>query len=197
MTIRIPITLALTLCASVIIVAVTAAAARVAATRPASAEASSRSTLHFANADDPARVAAGRLIYAQRCSACHGKRLQGQPLWQLQDQYSGRRAPAHDESGHTWEHSDEELFHITRYGRFIATPPNVPTYMPAFEGILNDEQILDVTAFIKARWPLGLRVSQSLLNPGYAGMPANAQSVDWTFPPTCLTSVQRWRTGSR
>jgi hypothetical protein len=52
-------------------------------------------------------------------------------------------------------------------------------------------------AFIKARWPLGLRISQSLLNPGYGGMPANAQSVEWTFPPTCLTSVQRWRTGSR
>jgi hypothetical protein len=69
--------------------------------------------------------------------------------------------------------------------------------MPEFEGILNDEQILDAMAFIKARWPLGLRISQSLLNPGYAGMPANAQTVEWTFPPTCLTSVQRWRTGSR
>jgi S-disulfanyl-L-cysteine oxidoreductase SoxD len=160
-------------------------------------EALPETVVHFANADDPTRVAAGRLIYAQRCSSCHGKRLQGQPLWQLQDEYSGRRAPAHDESGHTWEHSDEDLFHITRYGRFSATPPNVTSYMPAFEGVLSDEQILDVIAFIKARWPLGLRTSQSLLNPGYAGMPANAQTVDWTFPPTCLTSVQRWRTESR
>jgi hypothetical protein len=58
-------------------------------------------------------------------------------------------------------------------------------------------QILDVMAFIKARRPLGLRISQSLLNPGYAGMPANAQTVEWTFPPTCATSVQRWRAESR
>ena len=197
MTIRFSITLGRVLCACIVIAATTAVAQRAPVPPAASVEALPESAMHFANADDPTRVAAGRLIYAQRCSSCHGKRLQGQPLWQLQDEYSGRRAPAHDESGHTWEHSDEDLFHITRYGRFGAMPPNIPSYMPAFDGVLNDEQILDVIAFIKARWPLGLRISQSLLNPGYAGMPANAQTVDWTFPPTCSTSVQRWRTESR
>jgi mono/diheme cytochrome c family protein len=197
MTKRISIALTRILCACIVSAATTATAPRVTASRAASVEASPRSSAHFANADDPAKVAAGKLIYAQWCSSCHGKRLQGQPLWQLQDQYVGRRAPAHDESGHTWEHSDEELYRITRYGRFATTPLSVHSYMPAFERILNDEQILDAMAFIKARWPLGLRISQSLLNPGYAGMPANAQTVEWTFPPTCSTSVQRWRTGSR
>src|SRR5690242_13092113 len=70
---------------------------------------------HFANADEPAGVTAGKKLYTQRCSSCHGKRLQGQPLWQLQDQYSDRRAPALDESGHMWAHSDEQLFQITKY----------------------------------------------------------------------------------
>jgi mono/diheme cytochrome c family protein len=193
MTMRIFLALARVLCVCIVSAANSAATPRVTAARAASLEASPQSSAHFANADDPVKVVAGKLIYAQRCSSCHGKRLQGQPLWQLQDQYSGRRAPAHDESGHTWEHSDEELFHIIRYGRFATTPSRVPSYMPAFEDILNDEQILDVMAFIKARWPLGLRISQSLLNPNYAGMPANAQTADWTFPPTCLTSIQRWR----
>jgi len=197
MTIRVSIALARIVCACIVSAATTATAPRLDTTRAASGEAALRSVIHFANADDPAKVAAGKLIYARWCSSCHGKRLQGQALWQLQDQYSGRRAPAHDESGHTWEHSDEELYRITRYGRFTTTPPSVHSYMPAFEGILNDEQVLDALAYLKARWPLGLRVSQSLLNPGYAGMPANAQTVEWTFPPTCLTSVQRWRTGSR
>jgi mono/diheme cytochrome c family protein len=197
MTIRVSIALARIVCACIISAATTATAPRLATNRAASGETALRSVIHFANADDPAKVAPGKLIYARWCSSCHGKRLQGQALWQLQDQYSGRRAPAHDESGHTWEHSDEELYRITRDGRFTTTPPGVHSYMPAFEGILNDEQILDALAYIKARWPLGLRVSQSLLNPGYAGMPANAETVEWTFPPTCLTSVQRWRTGSR
>src|ERR1700730_12126042 len=118
MTIRFSIALARALCVCTVIAVATAASLA------AGAEALPEPALHFANADDPTRVAAGRLIYTQRCSSCHGKRLQGQPLWQLQDEYSGRRAPAHDESGHTWEHSDEDLFHITRYGRFTATPPN-------------------------------------------------------------------------
>ena len=86
---------------------------------------------------------------------------------------------------------------MTKYGRFSNSPAGIRSYMPGFAGSLDDEQILAVIAFIKARWPLGLRVSQSLLNPGYAGMPANAQSADWTFPPTCVTSAQRWRTVSR
>ncbi len=197
MTIRIFFVPARALGASILIVAMTGAAPGAAASRDAGVDASPPPVAHLANADDPVKVEAGKLIYAQRCSSCHGKRLQGQPLWQLEDQYFGRRAPAHDESGHTWEHSDEELFHITRYGRFTTADPTIPTYMPAFDGVLDDEQILEVTAFIKARWPLGLRISQALLNPGYAGMPAHAQNEDWTFPPTCVTSVQRWRLGSR
>jgi S-disulfanyl-L-cysteine oxidoreductase SoxD len=197
MTMRVTIAIARILCACIVSAATTATTPRLAASRAAGMEAYSQSSVHFANADDPTKVAAGKLIYAQWCSSCHGKRLQGQPLWQLQDQYSGRRAPAHDESGHTWEHSDEELYRITRDGRFTTTPPSVHSYMPAFARILNDEQILDAVAFIKARWPLGLRISQSLLNPGYAGMPANAETVEWTFPPTCATSVQRWRQESQ
>lgn len=155
------------------------------------------SLVHFADATDTAKVMAGRRLYAQRCASCHGRQLQGQPLWQLQDQYARMRAPAHDASGHTWEHSDEDLFHMTKYGRFTGTTPGGRSYMPAFASSLDDAQILAVIAFIKARWPLGLRVSQALLNPGYAGMPANAQTTDWTFPPTCVTSAQRWRAASR
>ena len=153
--------------------------------------------VHFADATDLTKVTAGRRLYAQRCAACHGRQLQGQPLWQLRDPYARMRAPAHDASGHTWEHSDEELFQMTKYGRFSDTAPGVRSYMPAFASSLDDEQILAVIAFIKARWPLGLRVSQALLNPGYAGMPANVRSTDWTFPPTCVTSAQRWRAVSR
>jgi hypothetical protein len=54
-----------------------------------------------------------------------------------------------------------------------------------------------VIAFIKATWPIGLRVSQALLNPGNAGMPAHAADIEWTLPPTCTISTQRWRTTSQ
>lgn len=153
----------------------------------------SASAMHLANADDLAAVVRGKQLYKGYCASCHGHYLRGQPLWQLKDAYAGRRAPAHDETGHTWQHPDEDLFHMTKYGRFVATPPEYHSYMPAFGDMLSDQDILAVIAFIKARWPLGLRVSQAMLNPGYAGMPAQADQVEWKLPPSCVMSVWRSR----
>jgi S-disulfanyl-L-cysteine oxidoreductase SoxD len=146
---------------------------------------------HFADATNAAVVKEGRQLYARACASCHGRRLQGQLLWQVRDQFTGRRAPAHDQTGHTWQHSDEELFYITKFGRFPKTPPAAKSYMPAYGQSLSDDQILAVIAYIKATWPLGLRVSQALLNPGYAGMPENAGTVEWRLPPTCQAALQR------
>lgn len=146
---------------------------------------------HFADADNAATVAQGKRLYAGECGNCHGRRLQGQLLWQVQDQYAGRRAPAHDQTGHTWQHSDEDLFYMTKFGRFPTTPPNVKSYMPAFGSALADDQILSSIAYIKATWPLGLRVSQALLNPNFAGMPRDADKVPWRFPPNCQAALQR------
>jgi S-disulfanyl-L-cysteine oxidoreductase SoxD len=147
--------------------------------------------MHFADADDPTKVKEGKQLYARVCSSCHGRRLQGQLLWQVRDQYAGRRAPAHDQTGHTWQHSDEDLFFIIKFGRFPTTPPTVKSYMPAYGQSLSDNQILATIAYIKATWPVGLRVSQSLLNPGYVGMPRNADTVEWRLPPTCQAALQR------
>lgn len=147
---------------------------------------------HFADADNDALTTQGAQVYADNCSSCHGRRLQGQALWQLRDQYEGRRAPPHDSSGHTWQHSDEDLFHMTKYGKFPAAPANLVSFMPAFEKRLSDTEVVAVLAFIKSRWPIGIRASQSMLNPNHKGMPAGADKVDWTLPPNCTASFQRW-----
>lgn len=152
---------------------------------------------HFADADNQASVLKGKILYREQCSSCHGRNLEGQPLWQLQDQYAGRRAPAHDSSGHTWQHPDEDLFYMTKFGRFSQAPEKGHSYMPAFGKQLTDAEILDVLAFIKSRWPVGIRVSQSMLNPGFAGMPKGADKVEWTLPPTCTAAYQRWKVISR
>ena len=153
---------------------------------------------HFANADDVAKVSAGKIVYQRWCASCHGRRLQGQPLWQLNDQYAGRRAPAHDQTGHTWAHSDDDLFVMTKEGRFPTTAATATSYMPAFRDSLADDQIIAAIAFIKANWSIGLRISQAQLNPGNAGIPVAAlDNDDWTLPPTCVISSQRWRTTSR
>ena len=152
---------------------------------------------HFADADDLPLALRGKALYRQHCAQCHGRYLQGQPLWQLLDENAGRRAPAQDETGHSWQHSDEDLFHMTKYGRFAASPPDEVSYMPAFKDTLADRDILAVIAFIKARWPLGLRVSQALLNADQAGMPSGAETVEWRLPPTCNVLLNRQRAAAR
>jgi mono/diheme cytochrome c family protein len=146
---------------------------------------------HFAAADDRASVIPGKQLYLGHCAGCHGRFLQGQPLWQLADSYAGRRAPAFDETGYTWQHSDEEIFHMTKYGTPAKTQPAAVSFMPAFQDVLNDRQILAIIAFIKARWPIGLRILQAMRNPGLAGMPANADAANWQLPPNCNAILRR------
>ena len=146
---------------------------------------------HFADAENAAAVLEGKRLYASHCAGCHGRKLQGQLLWQVQDEFAGRRAPAHDQTGHSWQHADEDLFAMTKFGRFATTPAAAKSYMPAYAQNLSDDQILATIAYIKATWPLGLRVSQALLNPDYAGMPRNADMVEWRLPPTCQAALQR------
>lgn len=152
---------------------------------------------HFADADNHTLVLEGQRIYRENCAQCHGRNLQGQALWRLQDEYFGRRAPAHDGTGHSWQHSDEALFVMVRDGRFLAAPLAGVSSMPAFRERLDSDQILAVLAFIKSRWGTGLRIAQSSLNPGFRGMPEGGEALDWTLPPTCSSTQQRWRVQSR
>jgi len=145
---------------------------------PASASRAVRA--RFADADDRALVVQGRHVYAARCAGCHGRALQGQPLWQLDDDDRARRAPALDATGHSWQRGDAELFRIVASG----APPGGG--MPGFAASLPERDVLAVIAFIKARWPVGLRAMQASLNPGASGMPPAAALSDWRFPPTCL-----------
>jgi mono/diheme cytochrome c family protein len=172
-------------CAVAALLAASAVAAALALRAPAAPR------LHFADAENAAAVLEGKRLYASHCAGCHGRKLQGQLLWQVQDEFAGRRAPAHDQTGHTWQHADEDLFAMTKFGRFATTPVAAKSYMPAYAQNLSDDQILATIAYIKATWPLGLRVSQALLNPDYAGMPRNADTVEWRLPPTCQAALQR------
>lgn len=101
---------------------------------------------------DPAQVALGRSLYGQHCASCHGAALEGQPNWQGSLPNGRMPAPPHDATGHTWHHADDELFTITRNG-LGAIVPGYESDMPAFVGVLSDEEIQAVLAFIKSTWP--------------------------------------------
>jgi mono/diheme cytochrome c family protein len=102
----------------------------------------------------PEQIALGQKIYAQHCAACHGAKLEGQPNWR-QPLPNGRMpAPPHDESGHTWHHTDAVLFGITKEGLVPGkyAPPGYQSDMPGFGDKLSDDEIRAVLAFIASRW---------------------------------------------
>ncbi|HVE53198.1 MAG TPA: c-type cytochrome [Ramlibacter sp.] len=112
-------------------------------------------------ADDTAVVATGAKVYAAHCAACHGAQLQGQANWRERDAGGRLPAPPHDASGHTWHHPDEVLFRITKHG--VARAANLKDYasaMPAYEGVLADDEIVAVLSWIKAQWPRDIRRQQ-------------------------------------
>ncbi len=117
-----------------------------------------------ADPNDAAQLALGRQIYAFECASCHGDRLQGQPNWRQRRASSGRLpAPPHDETGHTWHHSDELLFTMTKRGPAALIPAGYQTDMPAYASKLDDREIWAVLAFIKSRWPKVIRDRQDAI----------------------------------
>ena len=113
--------------------------------------------------DDPVQVARGATLYADNCAQCHGSRLEGEPDWRVRKPNGELPAPPHDVSGHTWHHSDEQLFSMTKHGMTRFAPPDYKSAMPAFVGQLSDADIRAVIAYIKSTWPEEVRRRQESL----------------------------------
>lgn len=113
---------------------------------------------------DPAQVARGEAVYRSHCAQCHGARLEGEPNWQIRRPSGELPAPPHDATGHTWHHSDEQLFGIVKHGIARFAPPDYKTAMPSYVGTLSDSDIRAVIAFIKSNWPEDIRSRQARLN---------------------------------
>ncbi len=118
-----------------------------------------------ADPEDIRQVALGEVVYRTHCAACHGAKLEGQPNWRERKPDGKLPAPPHDEIGHTWHHTDHQLFRLTKLG---VKPPLAPegyqSDMPAFEGVLTGAQIWAVLAFIKSKWPIDIRDRQEQIN---------------------------------
>ena len=108
--------------------------------------------------DDAALVARGAGLYAEHCAACHGAALEGQPDWRERGPDGRLPAPPHDETGHTWHHDGPALHGLVKFG--VAEAVGLDGYesdMPAYGGILDDEEILAVLSYIKSTWPADVR----------------------------------------
>ena len=106
-------------------------------------------------------LARGQALYAQHCASCHGADLSGQPDWRERKPDGRLPAPPHDASGHTWHHPMDMLFDMTKQG---LVPPLAPegyqSDMPGFKGVLSDDEIRDVLAYIESTWPEPVRAAR-------------------------------------
>jgi mono/diheme cytochrome c family protein len=118
------------------------------------------SRITSANPNNPQAVALGRQVYAAQCANCHGPNLEGQPNWRQALPTGGLPAPPHDETGHTWHHNDQSLFTTVKYGGQATAPPGFKSNMPAFAGVLSDEEIYASLAYIKSTWSPDIQAAQ-------------------------------------
>ena len=113
------------------------------------------------------RIAAGKSVYGTHCASCHGSNLEGQANWTSRLLNGRMPAPPHDDSGHTWHHSNEVLFALVKYGmKPPYAPAGYPSDMPAFSRTLSDDDIWNVLAFIQSRWSDQVRTRHDRLQHG-------------------------------
>ncbi len=94
----------------------------------------------------------GKSLYVTHCASCHGDNLQGQPNWITKKDKDGHNlSPPLNGTGHTWHHSQEQLFNIIRYG-FKIYNENYDGKMQGNEK-LNDNDIWSILAYMKSVWP--------------------------------------------
>ena len=126
---------------------------------------SASDTRSILQTSDNAVIARGRQIYAENCASCHGENLEGEPNWRQPKADLTMPAPPHDDTGHTWHHTDEVLFNLTKYGlaKYL-NQPNFKSNMPAYENILSDDEIKAVLSFIKSQWSDAIRKRNDQLN---------------------------------
>ena len=97
---------------------------------------------------DLSRVESGREVYARNCAVCHGARGEAVSDWRSRDADGAFPPPPLNGSAHTWHHPFGVLARQIKFG----APEGAGT-MPAFQGELTDEEIVDVIAWFQSLWP--------------------------------------------
>jgi len=110
---------------------------------------------------DSAQVARGRDTYRQSCASCHGADAEGASSWPTPEPDGLPPAPPHDDSGHTWHHSDRVLYETIHMGMGDPLRPGSPLRMPAFDDKLSDTEIWAVVEYFKSLWTQENRLYQA------------------------------------
>ena len=97
---------------------------------------------------DFAQISRGGNLFQQNCAECHGAVGQGDPNWRQRDADGLFPAPPLNGTGHAWHHPQAMLHYVIKNGS-----PGGQGKMPAWGEKLNDQEIEDVIAWFKSKWP--------------------------------------------
>lgn len=89
--------------------------------------------------------------YQRYCAHCHGYGGEGQHPDTIErtTNLGYHLVPAHDATGHTWQHPDQLLFETIKYG--VQAPTNF-YIMIAFNETLSDEEIYGIIDYMRLWW---------------------------------------------
>ena len=147
---------------AIIAIAVIAIASLVAPSWNASAQTASEDLPIMPETVD---LSQGATLYAENCAACHGAELEGQPDWRSPGPDGILPAPPHDDTGHTWHHSDAVLYNPPALGgEEVMACMGLPfdSGMPGFADILTPQEIWNILAYIQSTWPDRIQEMQAV-----------------------------------
>jgi mono/diheme cytochrome c family protein len=104
--------------------------------------------------------------YNKLCAHCHGWAGDGQPPLTIEstEQHGYHIVPRHNSTGHTWQHPDQILFEVIKYG--VQAPTNLYPMSP-FDEHFTDDEIFGIIEYIKQWWTDDQRRQQSTLTEQY------------------------------
>ena len=97
---------------------------------------------------DQSRLESGREVYSENCARCHGPRGEATPDWRTVGADGAYPPPPLDGTAHTWHHPFKILARQIKFGA-----PGGTGKMPAFRGVLTDDEIINVIAWFQSLWP--------------------------------------------
>jgi hypothetical protein len=109
----------------------------------------------------------GERNYNLLCAHCHGYNGEGQLAITISEtqQLGMHIVPAHDSTGHTWQHPEQLLIRVIKEG--VQNP--LDQYpMPAYGDALSDETINAILTYIKLWWTEEQRAHQRGLTENWA-----------------------------
>ncbi len=97
---------------------------------------------------DPSMVERGQSLYQTHCVACHQAAGAGVDHWQQRNADGTYPAPPLNGTAHTWHHDLDTLRRQVREGG-----ARLGGSMPAFAGVLSEDEIAAVIAYVQSLWP--------------------------------------------